>query len=78
MNGKFSTEHWENKEKSMDEIVDVNGAIKILGITRATLWRWESEKQIKGFKAIYKGRLRKCFRVSELKTFAGQGDPVST
>lgn len=68
----------KNEEEPMDKIVDINGAIKILGITRATLWRWESEKQIEGFKAIYKGRLRKCFRVSELKIFAGQGDPVST
>ena len=77
MNGKFSTEHWENEEEPMDKIVDINGAIKILGITRATLWRWESENQIEGFKAVYRGRLRKCFLVSELKTFAGHSDPVS-
>ncbi len=83
MNGNFSTEHWKNEAETMsqeinNEITNVPGAIKILGISRASLVRWEQEELIKSFKSSYNGRMRKCFYVSELKKLAGQGDPISS
>lgn len=83
MNGNFSTEHWKNEDKPMtdqvkSEIIDVAGAMEMMGVTRATLWRWESVELLKSFKTVYNGKLRKCFYVSELEKLAGQGDPVST
>ena len=82
MNG-FSTEHWKNEVESMDQdtnndVTDVTGAKKILGIARATLVNWEKEGLVTSFKSSYNGRMRKCFLISELEKLAGQGDPVST
>ena len=77
MNENFRIEHWKSEDKPMGEIVDVTGATKILGITRATLWHWESEKVVVGFKYIYKGRLRKCFWVNELEALVRNGKKVA-
>jgi len=81
MTGKFSTEHWKDKAKPMtqdnNKVTDVNGATEILGVSRATIIRWEQEEVIKSFKSIFNGRMRKCFLVSELEKLAGQGDEVS-
>jgi len=80
MNG-FSTEHWKSEVESMNQdtnndVTDVTGAKKILGITRATLISWEKEGLIKSFKSAFNGRMRKCFSISELKKLAGQGNEV--
>ena len=61
-----------------NNVTDVTGAKKILGITRATLVNWEKEGLVTSFKSSYNGRMRKCFLVSELKKLAEQGDLVST
>ena len=80
MNG-FSTEHWRSEVQPMNQntnndVTDVTGAKKILGIARPTLINWEKEGLVKSFKSSYNGRMRKCFRISELKALARQGNEV--
>ncbi len=58
----------ENKTVVEDtEIIDIPGALKILGICRFTFDRWEKNGGVTHHKAIYRGRYRKCYFVSELK-----------
>ena len=52
------------------EITDIPGALKILGICRFTLDRWENNGGVTHHKAIYQGRYRKCYFVAELKKIA--------
>ena len=58
-------------------VIDINGAIKFLKISTETLRRWEKNNALQSFKAVYNGRLRKCYYVSDLKALAGQGNEVS-
>ena len=69
----FSTKHWQEEEKNIPSITDISGAMKILGITRMTLNRWENRGIIKSFKTAYDGRIKKCFNVDSLKEIAGRG-----
>ena len=64
------------EEKTSEEVTDVTGATKILGISRATLCSWESQNVIQSFKSAYNGRLRKCFRIKDLETLASRGHEV--
>ena len=78
---RFSTKHWESEDQAMEEktsvrITDVDGATKILGISRITLISWESLNVVRSFKSVYNGRLRKCFKVDDLETLAGRGDEI--
>jgi len=61
----------------VNEVTDIDGAIKILKISRDTLCRWEGEGLVTSFKSAFNGRMRKCFLVSELEKLAGQGNEVS-
>jgi len=65
----FSTKHWEER---MVEITDVDGALKILQITRMTLFRWEDAGIVNSFRDVYSGRLRKCFNKDALLKLAKQ------
>jgi len=56
----------------MGDITDVTGALKILEITRMTLFRWEDAGILHGFKNVYNGRLRKCFNKEDLLKLAKQ------
>lgn len=59
-------------EKSVDtEITDILGALKIIGVARMTLDRWENQGYIKSFKRVYNRRIRKCFLISDLKKLVG-------
>ena len=65
----FSTKHWEER---MGEITDVIGAIKILKISRMTLFRWEDAEVVFSFRGVYNGRLRKCYHKDDLLKLAEQ------
>ena len=67
--------HKINKKKKVLEgvpadITDFRGALKILGISQATLISWENNGEINYHKAVYQGRYRKCYFVAELKKLA--------
>jgi len=74
---EFSIKNWENGDDNI-EITDMDGALEILKICKVTLISWEKRNVIKSFKTAFNGRLRKCYRIADLKRLAGQGDPVST
>ena len=55
------------------DITDFNGALKILGISSATLIGWEKMGGIPKHKAIYNGRIRKCYFIADLKELKKRG-----
>jgi len=57
-------------------ITDVSGAMKILNVTRMTLYRWEKDGFLKGFKGIHSGRLKKCFYVDVLEKIVSRSQSV--
>ena len=55
------------------DITDFRGALKILGISNATLISWEKHGKINHHKDVYRGRYRKCYFVAELKKLKKRG-----
>lgn len=66
----------ENKNilQIQTDITDFYGALKILGISQATLINWEKSGGVPNHKAIYRGRMRKCYFIADLEEIKNRGN----
>ncbi len=73
----FSTEHWNDQNDAPKEIVDREGAMKILGVTKPTIIGYERDGLIQSFKYILNGRKRICYDAKILRNIISASEPVT-